>query len=72
MSTLRFAQRAKAIQNKAVVNEIMQDDVNVLREQIRLLKVAFDNSSVTTLKLLVILILQLMLIELCLTMPLIG
>ncbi|THU46590.1 hypothetical protein C4D60_Mb09t06530 [Musa balbisiana] len=38
LSTLRFAQRAKAIRNKAVVNEIMQDDVNVLREQIRLLK----------------------------------
>lgn len=38
-STLRFAQRAKAIKNKAVVNEITQDDVNVLREQIRQLKV---------------------------------
>ncbi|MQL90771.1 hypothetical protein Taro_023374 [Colocasia esculenta] len=37
-STLRFAKRAKAIKNKAVVNEIMQDDVNVLREQIRQLK----------------------------------
>ncbi|KAK1319576.1 Kinesin-like protein KIN12B [Acorus calamus] len=37
-STLRFAQRAKAIKNKAVVNEISQDDVNVLREQIRQLK----------------------------------
>ncbi|XP_020081522.1 kinesin-like protein KIN-12B, partial [Ananas comosus] len=37
-STLRFAQRAKAIKNKAVVNEITQDDVNVLREQIRQLK----------------------------------
>ncbi|KAG6535452.1 hypothetical protein ZIOFF_000425 [Zingiber officinale] len=38
LSTLRFAQRAKSIKNKAVVNEVMQDDVNVLREQIRLLK----------------------------------
>nr|XP_010907239.1 kinesin-like protein KIN-12B isoform X2 [Elaeis guineensis] len=38
LSTLRFAQRAKAIKNKAVVNEITQDDVNVLREQIRQLK----------------------------------
>ncbi|KAG1370058.1 kinesin-like protein KIN-12B [Cocos nucifera] len=38
LSTLRFAQRAKAIKNKAVVNEISQDDVNVLREQIRQLK----------------------------------
>ncbi|ONK72552.1 uncharacterized protein A4U43_C04F20610 [Asparagus officinalis] len=37
-STLRFAQRAKAIKNKAVVNEVTQDDVNVLREQIRQLK----------------------------------
>ncbi|XP_009627869.1 kinesin-like protein KIN-12B [Nicotiana tomentosiformis] len=37
-STLRFAQRAKAIKNKAVVNEEMQDDVNVLREVIRQLK----------------------------------
>lgn len=38
-STLRFAQRAKAIQNKAVVNEVMQDDVNFLRGVIRELKV---------------------------------
>ncbi|KAL4192544.1 hypothetical protein AMTRI_Chr06g172520 [Amborella trichopoda] len=38
LSTLRFAQRAKAIQNKAVVNETTEDDVNVLREQIRQLK----------------------------------
>ncbi|XP_043722415.1 kinesin-like protein KIN-12B isoform X2 [Telopea speciosissima] len=38
LSTLRFAQRAKAIKNKAVVNEVMQDDVNVLREVIRQLK----------------------------------
>ncbi|XVF28968.1 hypothetical protein REPUB_Repub15cG0079200 [Reevesia pubescens] len=37
-STLRFAQRAKAIKNKAVVNEVMQDDVNFLREVIRQLK----------------------------------
>uniref|UniRef100_A0A7N0USB2 Kinesin-like protein n=1 Tax=Kalanchoe fedtschenkoi TaxID=63787 RepID=A0A7N0USB2_KALFE len=37
-STLRFAQRAKAIKNKAVVNEVMQDDVRVLREVIRQLK----------------------------------
>ncbi|XP_078433175.1 kinesin-like protein KIN-12B [Wolffia australiana] len=37
-STLRFAQRAKSIKNKAVVNEIKQDDVNVLRDQIRQLK----------------------------------
>ncbi|KAJ6844708.1 kinesin-like protein KIN-12B [Iris pallida] len=38
LSTLRFAQRAKAIKNKATINEIRQDDVNVLREQIRQLK----------------------------------
>ncbi|KAI3822993.1 hypothetical protein L1987_10596 [Smallanthus sonchifolius] len=37
-STLRFAQRAKAIKNKAVVNEQMQDDVKSLREVIRQLK----------------------------------
>ncbi|XP_019166346.1 PREDICTED: kinesin-like protein KIN-12B isoform X1 [Ipomoea nil] len=37
-STLRFAQRAKAIKNKAVVNEEMQDDVNFLRQVIRQLK----------------------------------
>ncbi|XP_061338674.1 kinesin-like protein KIN-12B [Gastrolobium bilobum] len=37
-STLRFAQRAKAIKNKAVVNEVMQDDVNQLREVIRQLR----------------------------------
>ncbi|KAK9725853.1 hypothetical protein RND81_05G173800 [Saponaria officinalis] len=37
-STLRFAQRAKAIKNKAVVNEVTQDDVNVLRDVIRQLK----------------------------------
>ncbi|KAE8022910.1 hypothetical protein FH972_008671 [Carpinus fangiana] len=37
-STLRFAQRAKAIKNKAVVNEVMQDDVNHLREVIRELR----------------------------------
>ncbi|CAJ2677536.1 unnamed protein product [Trifolium pratense] len=37
-STLRFAQRVKAIKNKAVVNEVMHDDVNQLREVIRELK----------------------------------
>ncbi|KAJ0015026.1 hypothetical protein Pint_20842 [Pistacia integerrima] len=38
-STLRFAQRAKAIKSKAVVNEVMQDDVNYLREVIQQLRV---------------------------------
>nr|XP_043608952.1 kinesin-like protein KIN-12B [Erigeron canadensis] len=37
-STLRFAQRAKAVKNKAVVNEQMQNDVKTLREVIRQLK----------------------------------
>ncbi|KAK1435325.1 hypothetical protein QVD17_01086 [Tagetes erecta] len=37
-STLRFAKRAKAIKNKAVVNEQMEDDVKSLREVIRQLK----------------------------------
>jgi kinesin family protein 15 len=36
---LRFAQRAKAMQNKAVINEEKANDVNLLREQIRQLKV---------------------------------
>lgn len=38
LSTLRFAQRAKAIKNNAVVNEQREDDVNALHEQIRHLK----------------------------------
>lgn len=38
LSTLRFAQRAKAIKNKATVNEEMQEDVNVLRKVIRQLR----------------------------------
>ncbi|XP_071690230.1 kinesin-like protein KIN-12B isoform X2 [Rutidosis leptorrhynchoides] len=38
LSTLRFAHRAKAIKNKAVVNEQMQNDVKTLREVIRQLK----------------------------------
>ncbi|CAI9762820.1 unnamed protein product [Fraxinus pennsylvanica] len=38
LSTLRFAQRAKAIKNKAVVNEEIQEDVNVLRQVIRQLR----------------------------------
>ncbi|XP_057430385.1 kinesin-like protein KIN-12B isoform X2 [Lotus japonicus] len=37
-STLRFAQRAKAIKNKAVVNEVMENDVNQLRQVIRQLR----------------------------------
>ncbi|XP_068665503.1 kinesin-like protein KIN-12B [Aristolochia californica] len=37
-STLRFAQRAKAIKNKAVVNEEKQEDINSLREVIRQLR----------------------------------
>ncbi|KAK7387598.1 hypothetical protein VNO78_28511 [Psophocarpus tetragonolobus] len=37
-STLRFAQRAKDIKNKAVVNEVMEDDVKHLRQVIRQLR----------------------------------
>ncbi|KAL5975391.1 TRAFAC class myosin-kinesin ATPase superfamily, partial [Asimina triloba] len=37
-STLRFAQRAKAIKNKAVVNEVTENDVKAMRELIRQLK----------------------------------
>ncbi|XP_064943400.1 kinesin-like protein KIN-12C isoform X1 [Musa acuminata AAA Group] len=38
LSTLRFGDRAKQIQNKAVVNEITEDDVNDLSDRIRQLK----------------------------------
>ncbi|KAI3892111.1 hypothetical protein MKW92_039062 [Papaver armeniacum] len=38
VSTLRFAQRAKAIKNKATVNEVTQGDVKVLQEMIHQLK----------------------------------
>ncbi|GLJ26808.1 hypothetical protein SUGI_0523170 [Cryptomeria japonica] len=54
LSTLRFAKRAKAIQNQAVVNEETENDVNSLREQIRLLKDELvrmqsnDNTQVTS------------------------
>ncbi|CAN6477793.1 unnamed protein product [Victoria cruziana] len=37
-STLRFGQQARAIQNKATVNEITEDDVSNLSDQIRQLK----------------------------------
>ncbi|KAE8725956.1 Kinesin-like protein KIN12A [Hibiscus syriacus] len=37
-STLRFAQRAKAIRNKAVINEVKQNDVHYLREVIQQLR----------------------------------
>ncbi|KAJ0048155.1 hypothetical protein Pint_16000 [Pistacia integerrima] len=43
-STLRFAQRAKAIKSKAVVNEVMQDDVNYLREVIPQLRNLTDTN----------------------------
>ncbi|XP_042490597.1 kinesin-like protein KIN-12F [Macadamia integrifolia] len=38
LSTLRFGQRAKAIRNMPVINEITEDDVNDLSDQIRQLK----------------------------------
>ncbi|KAG9441590.1 hypothetical protein H6P81_017444 [Aristolochia fimbriata] len=38
LSTLRFGQRAQLMQNKAMVNEITEDDVNDLGDQIRQLK----------------------------------
>ncbi|WVZ85012.1 hypothetical protein U9M48_031976 [Paspalum notatum var. saurae] len=38
LSTLRFAQRAKAIKNNAIVNEEKVEDVHALRKQIRQLK----------------------------------
>lgn len=45
LSTLRFAHRAKSIKNNAVVNEQREDDVNVLREQIRQLKEELQRSN---------------------------
>ncbi|KAJ4781282.1 kinesin-like protein [Rhynchospora pubera] len=38
LSTLRFGERAKHIQNKPVINEITEDDVNGLSDKIRQLK----------------------------------
>lgn len=38
LSTLRFGQHAKSIQNGPQINEISEDDVNGLSDQIRLLK----------------------------------
>ncbi|XP_048528192.1 kinesin-like protein KIN-12C [Triticum urartu] len=38
LSTLRFGERTKLMPNKAVVNEISEDDVNGLSDQIRQLK----------------------------------
>ncbi|KAM7504252.1 hypothetical protein LguiB_003156 [Lonicera macranthoides] len=38
MSTLRFGQQAKSIQNEPVINEITEDDVNDLSDRIRQLK----------------------------------
>ncbi|KAH7861374.1 hypothetical protein Vadar_025328 [Vaccinium darrowii] len=38
LSTLRFGQRVKSIQNEPVMNEISEDDVNDLSDQIRQLK----------------------------------
>ncbi|KAI3927283.1 hypothetical protein MKW92_032137 [Papaver armeniacum] len=45
-STLRFAQRAKAIKNKATVNEVTQGDVKVLQEMIHQLKMEIDEEAV--------------------------
>ncbi|KAJ6793820.1 kinesin-like protein KIN-12C [Iris pallida] len=38
LSTLRFGERARLVQNKALINEITEDDVNGLSDQIRQLK----------------------------------
>ncbi|XP_059666492.1 kinesin-like protein KIN-12F [Cornus florida] len=38
LSTLRFGQRVKTVQNDPVINEITEDDVNGLSDQIRQLK----------------------------------
>ncbi|KAG0210540.1 Kinesin-like protein kif15, partial [Mortierella sp. NVP41] len=42
LSTLRFAQRAKMIKNKAVVNEDIQGNVNELRAEIQRLKAELE------------------------------
>ncbi|KAF9164318.1 Kinesin-like protein kif15 [Actinomortierella ambigua] len=46
LSTLRFAQRAKMIKNKAVVNEDIQGNVNELRAEIHRLKAQLSSNSV--------------------------
>lgn len=38
LSTLKFAQRAKQIRNKAIVNEDLSGNIELLKEQVRLLK----------------------------------
>ncbi|GAA0148068.1 hypothetical protein LIER_07608 [Lithospermum erythrorhizon] len=42
LNTLKFAQRAKLIQNNAIVNEDTSGDVTVLQQQIRVLKEELD------------------------------
>ncbi|KAG0229051.1 Kinesin-like protein kif15 [Actinomortierella wolfii] len=44
LSTLRFAQRAKMIKNKAVVNEDIQGNVNELRAEIQRLKAQLSHA----------------------------
>ncbi|KAL6999168.1 hypothetical protein U1Q18_000328 [Sarracenia purpurea var. burkii] len=44
LSTLRFGQRIKSIQNVPVINEISEDDVNDLSDQIRQLKEELMNA----------------------------
>ena len=39
LSTLRFGQRVRSFQNKPVINEITEEDMNDLTDQIRQLKV---------------------------------
>ncbi|KAF9402255.1 Kinesin-like protein kif15 [Mortierella sp. AD011] len=48
LSTLRFAQRAKMIKNKAVVNEDVQGNINELRAEIQRLKAELSMKRVTS------------------------
>ncbi|KAF9358090.1 Kinesin-like protein kif15 [Mortierella sp. AD094] len=48
LSTLRFAQRAKMIRNKAVVNEDIQGNINELRAEIQRLKAELSMKRVTS------------------------
>ncbi|KAF8961465.1 Kinesin-like protein kif15, partial [Entomortierella lignicola] len=48
LSTLRFAQRAKMIRNKAVVNEDIQGNINELRAEIQRLKTELSMKRVTS------------------------
>lgn len=45
LSTLKFAQRAKLIKNKAVINEESSSTIHLLKAEIRRLKMELAESS---------------------------